>query len=102
MDSGKPLDETAWDIVSLWIRTDFLGFGFVLFLRINQYLYTRVQDDVAACFEYYADQAEALDAKQKAPITLPMDTFKCHVLRQPIGVVGLISPWLVLTSGPLP
>ncbi|KAL2936088.1 Betaine aldehyde dehydrogenase chloroplastic [Bienertia sinuspersici] len=64
MDSGKPLDETLWDI-----------------------------DDVAGCFEYYADLAEALDAKQKSPITLPMDTFKCHVLRQPIGVVGLISPW---------
>nr|ABI95806.1 betaine aldehyde dehydrogenase protein [Kalidium foliatum] len=64
MDSGKPLDETEWDI-----------------------------DDVAGCFEYYAEQAEALDAKQKAPISLPMDTFKCHVLRQPIGVVGLISPW---------
>ncbi|XP_010678685.2 betaine aldehyde dehydrogenase, chloroplastic [Beta vulgaris subsp. vulgaris] len=63
-DCGKPLDEAAWDI-----------------------------DDVAACFEYYADQAEALDAKQKAPIALPMETFKCHVLRQPIGVVGLISPW---------
>ncbi|XP_021733696.1 betaine aldehyde dehydrogenase, chloroplastic [Chenopodium quinoa] len=64
MDCGKPLDEAAWDI-----------------------------DDVAGCFEYYADQAEALDAKQKAPIALPMETFKSHVLRQPIGVVGLISPW---------
>lgn len=64
MDNGKPLDEAAWDI-----------------------------DDVAGCFEYNADLAEALDAKQNAPIELPMDTFKCHVIREPIGVVGLITPW---------
>nr|QMW68608.1 betaine aldehyde dehydrogenase protein [Calligonum mongolicum] len=64
MDSGKPLDETAWDI-----------------------------DDVAACFEYYAGLAEALDAKQKAPIALPMEQFKSHVLKEPLGVVGLITPW---------
>ncbi|KAK9669375.1 hypothetical protein RND81_13G125700 [Saponaria officinalis] len=64
LDSGKPLDEALWDI-----------------------------DDVASCFEYYADQAEALDAKQKAPLSLPMDTFKAHVLKQPLGVVGLITPW---------
>lgn len=64
IDCGKPLDEAAWDI-----------------------------DDVAACFEYYADLAESLDAKQKAPIVLPMETFKCHVLKQPIGVVALITPW---------
>nr|AHH24261.1 betaine aldehyde dehydrogenase [Atriplex nummularia] len=64
LDSGKPLDEAVLDI-----------------------------DDVATCFEYFAGQAEALDAKQKAPVTLPMDRFKSHVLRQPIGVVGLISPW---------
>ncbi|KAE9467348.1 hypothetical protein C3L33_00744, partial [Rhododendron williamsianum] len=64
IDSGKPLDEAAWDI-----------------------------DDVAGCFEYYADLAEGLDAKQKAPVSLPMETFKCHVLKEPIGVVGLITPW---------
>lgn len=64
IDCGKPLDEAAWDI-----------------------------DDVAACFEYYADLAEGLDAKQKAPVSLPMETFKCHVLKEPIGVVGLITPW---------
>ncbi|XP_071731655.1 aminoaldehyde dehydrogenase 2, peroxisomal-like [Rutidosis leptorrhynchoides] len=64
IDCGKPLDEAAWDI-----------------------------DDVAGCFEYNADLAEALDAKQNSPIDLPMDTFKCHVIREPIGVVGLITPW---------
>lgn len=64
IDCGKPLDEAAWDI-----------------------------DDVAGCFEYNADLAEALDGKQNAPIALPMDTFKCHVIKEPIGVVGLITPW---------
>lgn len=52
-----------------------------------------VQDDVAGCFEYYADLAEGLDTKQKAPVALPMETFKSHVLKEPIGVVGLITPW---------
>ncbi|XP_077237898.1 aminoaldehyde dehydrogenase 2, peroxisomal-like [Tasmannia lanceolata] len=64
LDCGKPLDEAAWDM-----------------------------DDVAGCFEYYADLAEALDVKQKAPISLPMQQFKCHILKEPIGVVGLITPW---------
>lgn len=64
IDSGKPLDEAAWDM-----------------------------DDVAGCFEFYADLAEKLDAKQKAPVSLPMDTFRSHVLKEPIGVVGLITPW---------
>lgn len=64
LDCGKPLDEAAWDM-----------------------------DDVAGCFEYYADLAEALDGKQKAPVSLPMQTFKSHVLKEPIGVVGLITPW---------
>ncbi|KAE9610054.1 putative betaine-aldehyde dehydrogenase [Lupinus albus] len=64
LDSGKPLDETLWDM-----------------------------DDVAGCFNYYADLAENLDEKQKAPVSLPMETFKSYVLKEPIGVVGLITPW---------
>lgn len=62
--------------------------GFVTFL----------QDDVAGCFEYYADLAEGLDAKQKAPLSLPLDTFKGYVLKEPLGVVGLITPWYVAMS----
>ncbi|KAA3475684.1 betaine aldehyde dehydrogenase 1, chloroplastic-like isoform X1 [Gossypium australe] len=50
-------------------------------------------DDVIGCFEYYADLAEGLDAKQKAPISLPMKTFKSYVIKEPIGVVALIVPW---------
>ncbi|KAJ7945920.1 Betaine aldehyde dehydrogenase [Quillaja saponaria] len=64
IDSGKPLDEAAWDI-----------------------------DDVAGCFDYYADLAEGLDAKQKAPVSLPMENFKSYVLKEPLGVVALITPW---------
>ncbi|PAN38563.1 hypothetical protein GQ55_7G172100 [Panicum hallii var. hallii] len=64
LDSGKPLDETNADM-----------------------------EDVAACFEYYADLAEALDEKQRSPISLPMENFKSHILKEPIGVVGLITPW---------
>jgi betaine-aldehyde dehydrogenase len=55
-----------------------------------------VQDDVAGCFEYYADLAEGLDAKQKAPVSLPMETFKSYVLKEPLGVVALITPWYLL------
>ncbi|KAL4363625.1 hypothetical protein GQ457_04G035770 [Hibiscus cannabinus] len=50
-------------------------------------------DDVISCFEYYADLAEGLDAKQKAPISLPLKAFKSYVIKEPIGVVGLIVPW---------
>ncbi|XP_011087175.1 betaine aldehyde dehydrogenase 1, chloroplastic [Sesamum indicum] len=64
IDCGKPLEEAAWDL-----------------------------DDVAGCFEYFADVAERLDSKQKTPVSLPMESFKCHVLKEPIGVVGLITPW---------
>ncbi|MFS7959898.1 putative betaine-aldehyde dehydrogenase [Helianthus anomalus] len=43
-----------------------------------------------------ADLAEALDAKRNTPFNLPMDTFKFHIIREPIGVVGLITPWYTL------
>ncbi|KAF0899264.1 hypothetical protein E2562_015920 [Oryza meyeriana var. granulata] len=64
LDCGKPLDESAWDM-----------------------------DDVAGCFEYFADLAESLDKKQNAPVSLPMENFKCYLRKEPIGVVGLITPW---------
>ncbi|XLS58266.1 hypothetical protein HN51_008021 [Arachis hypogaea] len=46
----------------------------------------------AAWDMFYADLAEKLDAKQKAPISLSMETFKSYVFKKPIGVVGLITP----------
>ncbi|XLS86134.1 hypothetical protein HN51_036300, partial [Arachis hypogaea] len=63
LDCRKPLDEAAWDM-----------------------------DDVAGCFEFYAGLAKNLDAKQKARVSLPMETFKSYVLNESIGVVGLITP----------
>ncbi|CAH1431127.1 unnamed protein product [Lactuca virosa] len=52
-----------------------------------------IKDDVAGCLEYNVDLVEELDRKQNASVALPMDTFKCHLIREPIGVVGLITPW---------
>lgn len=89
-DCGKPLDEAAWDIVCLWNHRVLSG---VISCILSHILVKIVQDDVASCFEYFADLAEALDAEQKASVPLPMETFKCYLLKEPIGVVGLITPW---------
>lgn len=56
-------------------------------------LFLIFQDDVVACFEYYADLAEALDSKSKTEVKLHLDSFKTHVYKEPLGVVGLITPW---------
>ncbi|KAL3698345.1 hypothetical protein R1sor_012421 [Riccia sorocarpa] len=44
------------------------------------------------CFDYYADLAEKLDEKQYSPIEVPMEQFKSSVLRETLGVIGLITP----------
>ncbi|BDA42516.1 betaine aldehyde dehydrogenase 2 [Coccomyxa sp. Obi] len=64
LDNGKPISEAQWDI-----------------------------DDVAGCFEYYADLAEKLDESQDSPVALPMEEFKTVLRREPLGPVGLISAW---------
>ncbi|RYQ96174.1 hypothetical protein Ahy_B08g091764 [Arachis hypogaea] len=65
LDCGKPLDEAAWDM-----------------------------DDVAGCFEFYADLAEKLEAKQKAPVSLPMETFKREIHDSLICVIiRLVLLW---------
>jgi betaine-aldehyde dehydrogenase len=64
MDCGKPIDEAEWDM-----------------------------DDVASCFDYYAGLAESLDARQGAPIDVGSAEFEVKVKREPLGVVGLITPW---------
>lgn len=51
------------------------------------------QDDVAGCFEYYADLADKLDKRQGQALQLPMEEFKGAIRREPLGVVGLITPW---------
>eukprot|EP00882_Tetradesmus_deserticola_P018780 GHRQ01020168.1.p1 GENE.GHRQ01020168.1~~GHRQ01020168.1.p1 ORF type:complete len:184 (-),score=44.05 GHRQ01020168.1:481-1032(-) len=52
-----------------------------------------LQDDVAGCFDYYADLAEKLDARQYSAIDVGMEEFSVKVRREPLGVVGLITPW---------
>ena len=73
IDSGKPLDETTWDIVCLRTYSVFLGY---LSCTLSYILANVMQDDVASCFEYFADHVEALDAQKMAPLPLPMETFK--------------------------
>ncbi len=48
---------------------------------------------MAGCFEYYADLAEKLDKRQGEALELPMAEFKGAIRREPLGVVGLITPW---------
>lgn len=62
-DNGKPLPEALWDI-----------------------------EDAVGCFEYYASLAEELDEEDQV-IALPDPRFTCRVVREPLGVVGLIIPW---------
>ncbi|SEN50226.1 aldehyde dehydrogenase family protein [Pseudomonas sp. ok266] len=50
-------------------------------------------DDVIATFEYYAELAEGLDARQDSHVPLPSDDFSARLRREPCGVVGLIVPW---------
>lgn len=64
LDMGKPIDEAEWDM-----------------------------DDVATCFDYYADAAAKLDATQETPVELPDSRFQTVVRREPLGVVLAITPW---------
>lgn len=94
MDMGKPIDEAEWDL-----------------------------DDVAGCFDYYARLAEerfcVVDTtttpttattttpptpndKPGDPVDVGMDEFVVRVFREPLGVVGLVTPWnypLLLAAG---
>jgi betaine-aldehyde dehydrogenase len=63
-NNGKPLKESEWDV-----------------------------DDVAGCFEYFAEQAEKLDERQNTSIKLPDDNFRCVMRYEPTGVVSAIIPW---------
>ncbi|MDO6964143.1 aldehyde dehydrogenase family protein [Rhizobium alvei] len=63
-DNGKPLPEAAWDM-----------------------------DDVAGCFDFYAGLAEEQDQKPQEVIPLGDARFSCKVVKEPLGVVGAITPW---------
>ena len=71
VDCGKPYPESEWDM-----------------------------DDVAGCFEWAADLADAQLAKQAtanasgtAPVPLPDDEYSGELLQEPVGVVAAIVPW---------
>ena len=63
LDSGKPIDETDWDL-----------------------------DDCAGAFEYYAGLAEELDAAAR-DVDVGMEEFRARVVQEPVGPVALITPW---------
>ncbi|MCV9997845.1 aldehyde dehydrogenase family protein [Pararhizobium sp. YC-54] len=63
-DNGKPLPEALWDV-----------------------------DDAAGCFSYYAGLAEELDQYPEETIPLSEPRFSSRVVREPLGVVGAITPW---------
>ncbi len=50
-------------------------------------------DDAIACYRYYAGQARDLDRRQGQPVTLDMPGMQAHSYQDPVGVVGLITPW---------
>lgn len=96
IDCGKPLDEALADLViniRQWKKKKTVTAVAMRFCWLGIFCGFIIQDDVIACFEYYAGLAEGLDAKQKAPLPLPMETFRSYVLKEPIGVVALITPW---------
>ena len=67
LDMGKPLDEAAWDM-----------------------------DDVADCFDFFGDLALKIlgpDGDRRAEVAVGVPEFRSAVLRQPVGVAGLITPW---------
>jgi len=68
VDSGKPIDEADWDI-----------------------------EDVAGCFAFYADRADAtaaeFDAEKGQVVDLGMDEFRGRIIKEPLGCVALITPW---------
>ena len=45
------------------------------------------------CSPAAAGLAEQLDGRQGEPVDLGSDEFQCRLRREPLGVVGLISPW---------
>lgn len=50
-------------------------------------------DDAIACYRYYAGLARALDARQGRPVELEMEGVEARCYHDPVGVVGLITPW---------
>nr|WP_246389803.1 aldehyde dehydrogenase family protein [Halomonas cerina] len=50
-------------------------------------------DDAIACYRYYAGQAAELKARQGRIVEHGLDGIRAQTYEDPIGVVGLITPW---------
>merc|ERR1719480_23102 len=51
-------------------------------------------DVCAGLFEYYADMAEAFDGERDAAVDVKSDPdFGVRLVREPVGVVGMVTPW---------
>ncbi|MBH8581528.1 aldehyde dehydrogenase family protein [Bisbaumannia pacifica] len=50
-------------------------------------------DDAIACYRYYAGEARRLDARQGQVVPLEMAGVEARCYHDPVGVVGLITPW---------
>ncbi len=50
-------------------------------------------DDAIACYRYYARQARELDQRQGRLVELERDGIEARCYHDPVGVVGLITPW---------
>ncbi|PMR77527.1 aldehyde dehydrogenase family protein [Billgrantia endophytica] len=50
-------------------------------------------DDAIACYRYYAGQARHLEQRQGAIVPIGMDSVEARSYHDPVGVVGLITPW---------
>lgn len=63
-DNGKPMPEAKWDI-----------------------------EDAAFCFDYYADLADAAEARSDTEVDVGDDRFNSRIRSEPVGVVAAITPW---------
>ncbi|MDI5919227.1 aldehyde dehydrogenase family protein [Halomonas sp. LR5S13] len=50
-------------------------------------------DDAIACYRYYAGQAAELELRQGRIVEHGLDGIRAQTYEDPIGVVGLITPW---------
>lgn len=50
-------------------------------------------EDAIACYRYYAKRANALDARQGERVDVEMEGVEARTYHDPVGVVGLITPW---------
>lgn len=50
-------------------------------------------DDAIACYRYYAKRAKTLDDRQGELVSVEMEGVEARTYHDPVGVVGLITPW---------